>query len=255
MSSVLRAAAAAVVAAWLALGAAVPALAQQLTVSAAASLTDALREIAPRFEATRPGVTLRMNFAASGVLLQQVLHGAPVDVFVSADEDTVARGVEQKVLDAASRRVFAANSLVLIRPLQGGPELSKLSDLARPEVRRIAIGKPASAPVGRYAQQALVAAGLWQPLQPRLVPADTPRQVLDYVARGEVDAGFVYRTDAALMADKVQVVAVVVGHAPIQYPAVVVSDSRHPALAAAFVHFLTTPAAQDVLQRRGFGRP
>jgi molybdate transport system substrate-binding protein len=232
-----------------------PAMAQQLTVSAAASLTDALREIGPRFEAARPGVTLRFNFAASGLLLQQIVQGAPVDVFVSADEETVARGVEQKVLDDTSRRIFAGNTLVLIRPTQGGPELRALADLARPEVRRIAIGKPATVAAGRYAQQALAAAQLWEPLQPRFVPADTVRQVLDYVARGEVEAGLLFGTDAALMPDKVQVVAVVGGHAPIRYPAVVVSDSRNRALAAAFIAFLATPAAQDVLARRGFAKP
>jgi len=235
--------------------AAASALAQQVTVSAAASLTEALREIGPRFEAAHPGVTLRFNFAASGPLLQQIVQGAPVDVFVGADEETVARGVEQKMLDEASRRVFAANTLVLIRATQGGPELRALSDLARPEVRRIAIGKPASTPAGRYTQQALSAAQLWEPLQPKLVPGDTVRQVLDYVARGEVEAGFVYSTDAALMADRVQVVTVVTGHASIRYPAVVVTDSKHKALAAEFIAFLSAPAAQDVLARRGFARP
>jgi molybdate transport system substrate-binding protein len=229
--------------------------AQQLTVSAAASLTEALREIGARFEAARPGVTLRFNFAASGPLLQQIVQGAPVDVFVSADEETVARGIEQKVLDAGSRRSVASNTLVLIRPITGAPELRTPADLARAEVQRIAIGKPATTPVGRYTQQALAAAGLWEPLQPRFVPADNVRQVLDYVARGEVEAGFVYRTDAAVMPDKVQVVTVVGGHEPIRYPAVVVSDSRHKARAAEFIAFLGTPAAQDVLARRGFAAP
>jgi molybdate transport system substrate-binding protein len=230
----------------------VAAAAQQLTVSAATSLTEALREIGARFEAGRPGVTLRFNFAASGPLLQQIVQGAPVDVFVSADDETVARGIEQKVLDAGSARTIASNTLVLIRPIAGAPELRTPADLTRPEVQRIAIGKPATTPVGRYTRQALAAAGLWEPLQPRFVPTDTVRQVLDYVARGEVEAGFVYRTDAAVMPDKVQVVAVVGGHEPIRYPAVLVSDGRHKALAAEFITFLGTPAAQDVLARRGF---
>jgi molybdate transport system substrate-binding protein len=228
------------------------AAAQQLTVSAASSLTEALREIGARFEAGRPGVTMRFTFAAPTALLQQIVQGAPVDVFVSADQETVARGVEQKVLDDGSARIFASNTLVLIQPLAGGPSLRTLADLTRPEVQRIAIGKPATVPAGRYTRQALVAAGLWEPLQPRFVPADSVRQVLDYVARGEVEAGFVYRTDAAVMPDKVQVVAVVGGHEPIRYPAVLVSDGRHKALAAEFITFLGTPAAQDVLARRGF---
>ena len=84
-------------------------LAQQLTVSAAASLTDAFKEIGPRFEATRPGATVRFNVAATGVLLQQIAQGAPVDVFVSADQETMNRGIEGKLFDADTRRDFAAN--------------------------------------------------------------------------------------------------------------------------------------------------
>jgi molybdate transport system substrate-binding protein len=234
--------------------AALSATAQQLTVSAGASLTDALREIGTKFEAARPGVTLRLNFAASGTLLQQIVQGAPVDVFVSADEETVSRGIELKVLDAASRRSIASNQLVLIRPL-AGPDLRSLADLAGTPVKRIAIGKPATVPVGRYAQQALTAAQLWDALQPRLIPADTVRQVLDYVARGEVEAGFVFRTDAALMPERVRVVMQVDGHAPIRYPAVLVSDGKLKTLAADFIAYLGSPPAQEVLARRGFGAP
>jgi molybdate transport system substrate-binding protein len=229
--------------------------AQQLTVSAAASLTEALKEIAARFEAARPGVTLRLNFAASGTLLQQIAQGAPADVFVSADEESVQRGVQQQLLDAASQRIFTSNVVALIRPAQGGVAVHTLADLAQGAVKRIAIGKPASVPVGRYTQQGLAAAGLWGPLQPKLVPGDSVRQVLDYVARGEVEAGFVYATDAAVIPDKVSVVQVLAGHAPVRYPAVVVSDSRLKPLAADFVAFLTQPAAQEILLRRGFVKP
>ncbi len=233
--------------------------AQQLTVSAAASLTEALREIATRFEASRPGVRVRLNFAASGPLLQQIVQGAPADVFVSADEETVTRGVLAQVLDADSRRVFAANTLVLIRPLsrplKGATELKAPADLVRPEFKRIAIGKPATVPAGRYTQQALVAAGVWDAVQAKLVPSDSVRQVLDYVSRGETEAGFVYRTDAALMATKVHVVGMVGGHVPIRYPAVVVSASPLKALAGDFVAFLSGPVAQAILARRGFMTP
>ena len=229
--------------------------AQQLTVSAAASLTEALREIATRFEASRPGVTVRLNFAASGPLLQQIVQGAPADVFVSADEETVTRGLQARVLDADSRRIFAANMLVLIRPLKGAPDLASPADLVRPEFKRIAIGKPATVPAGRYTQQVLVAAGVWESLQAKLVPSDSVRQVLDYVSRGEAEAGFVYRTDAALMATKVHVVGTVGGHVPIRYPAVVVSASPLKALAGDFVAFLSGPVAQDILARRGFSAP
>jgi molybdate transport system substrate-binding protein len=229
--------------------------AQQLTVSAAASLTDAFKEIGQRFEAGKPGTTVRFNFAASGVLIQQITQGAPVDVFASADQETMDRGIAQKVIDADTRRDFAANTLVLIVPAQESPSVAKVADLGQPGVKRIAIGKLASVPVGRYTKQALEAAGTWAALEPKFVYADSVRQVLDYVARGEADAGFVYRTDAALMPEKVKVAQAVEGHAPVRYPVAVVSESRQKALARDFVAFLSGTEGQAILARFGFGKP
>lgn len=231
------------------------ATAQQLTVSAAASLTGAFKEIGTKFEASRPGATLRFNFAASGVLVQQVAQGAPVDVFASADEVTVTRGIEQKLLDAGTRRDFARNALVLVVPVQGGPGIKALAELGSDSVKRIAIGKTATTPVGRYAKEALDAARLWSALEPKLVYADSVRQVLDYVARGEADAGLVYRTDAARSGDRVKIALTVERHTPVRYPVIVVSESRNKALAGDFVAFLATPPAQEVLAKHGFGKP
>lgn len=227
--------------------------AQQLTVSAAASLTDAFKEIAPRFEAAKPGTTVRFNFAASGVLLQQIAQGAPVDVFASADQETMNRAAEQKLITADARRDFASNALVLVTPPGGA--VKSVRNLALADVKRIAVGKVASVPVGRYTQQALESAQLWAPLQPKLVFADNVRQVLDYVSRGEVEAGFVYRTDAELAKGKVVIAMTVGGHAPVTYPAAVVADSRQMALARSFVTFLSGSEAQAILVKYGFGRP
>ena len=232
-----------------------PTPAQQLTVSAAASLTDAFKEIGSKFEATKPGVVVRFNFTASGVLIQQIAQGAPVDVFASADQETMNRGAEQKLIDVGTRRDFAANSVVLVVAVQGGPTLGSLADLQGDAVRRIAIGKPATVPVGRYTRQALESANLWAALEPKFVPADNARQVLDYVARGEVEAGFVYRTDAALMAEKVRIVLTSGGHTAVRYPVAVVADSRRKGLARDFAAYLATPPAQAVLTRFGFGKP
>lgn len=229
--------------------------AQQLTVSAAASLTDAFKELGPRFEATRPGSTLRFNFAASGALLQQITQGAPVDVFASADQATMNRASDQKLIDAATRRNFVTNSLVLIEPAQGGVGVRSLQDLGGAAVRKIAIGKVATVPVGSYTKQVLDGARLWEPLEPKFVQADSVRQVLDYVGRGEVDAGFVYSTDAAIAGDKVKVVATPTGHTPVSYPVAVVADSRQKALARDFTVWLTGDEAQAVFKRYGFGKP
>lgn len=229
--------------------------AQQLTVSAAASLTDAFKAIGTKFEATQPGASLRFNFAASGVLLQQIAQGAPADVFASADQETMNRAADQQLIVADSRRDFASNSVVLVVPARDGVAIGKLADLGSATVKRIAIGKTATVPVGHYTRQALESAGLWTVLAPKYVQADSVRQVLDYVARGEVEAGFVYGTDAALATDKVRRVLTVEGHTPVRYPVAVVADSRHRALAQAFTAYLGTPAAQAVLAHHGFGQP
>uniref|UniRef100_C5CWS5 Molybdenum ABC transporter, periplasmic molybdate-binding protein n=1 Tax=Variovorax paradoxus (strain S110) TaxID=543728 RepID=C5CWS5_VARPS len=231
------------------------AAAQQITVSAAASLTDAFKELGPKFEAAKPGATVRFNFAASGVLLQQIGQGAPVDVFASADQETMGRAAEQKLIDAATRRNFASNALVLIEPARDGAGVQSLQDLAGAGVRKIAVGKTATVPVGRYTRQVLEGAGLWSVLEPKFVQADSVRQVLDYVARGEVEAGFVYRTDAAVMSEKVRVAFAPTTATPVSYPVAVVADSRQKALAGDFVAFLSSEAAREVLARHGFGKP
>jgi molybdate transport system substrate-binding protein len=110
-------------------------------------------------------------------------------------------------------------------------------------------------PVGRYTQQLLETAGLWATLKPKFVYADSARQVLDYVARGEVEAGFVYATDAAVMPDKVKVVARVEGHSPVRYPAALVADSKNKPAATEWLAFLRSPAAQSELAKAGFGKP
>jgi molybdate transport system substrate-binding protein len=231
------------------------AAAQQITVSAAASLTDAFKELGPKFEAGKPGATVRFNFAASGVLLQQISQGAPVDVFASADQETMVRAADQKLLDTDTRKNFASNSLVLIEPAKDGVGIKSLQDLSGPAVKKIAVGKVATVPVGRYTKQALDAANLWTTLEPKFVQADSVRQVLDYVGRGEVEAGFVYRTDAAVMADKVRIVLSPEGHTPVSYPVAVVAESKQKAVARDFVTFLSTDAAQQVLAKYGFGKP
>lgn len=229
---------------------------QQLTVSAAASLTDAFDELARSFESAQPGSSVRLNFAASGTLLQQIAQGAPVDVFASADQQTMDRALQQRLIDAGTRADFATNSLVLIEPAQGGPAVASLDDLADPRVQRIAVGKPATVPVGRYARQVLDNAELWSTLEPKFVQADSVRQVLDYVSRGEVDAGFVYRTDALIARNKVKVVEIALAsHTPVRYPVAIVAESPQKALGRKFIDYLASDAAQQVLARYGFGRP
>lgn len=231
------------------------ALAQEITVSAAASLTNAFKELAPAFGKANPGASVRFNFAASGALLQQIAQGAPVDVFASADQATMDRAAGQSLIEPGSRSDFATNSVVLIEPAEGATGLKSVQDLAGPAIKRIAVGKVATVPVGRYTREVLEHAGLWTQLAPKFVHADSVRQVLDYVGRGEVEAGFVYATDAAIMEDKVRIVLAATGHQPVSYPIAVVKDSRRKELGARFVAFLATPPAREILARYGFGAP
>lgn len=231
------------------------ALAQELTVSAAASLQNAMRDIGSAYQATHPGAKINFNFAASGALLAQIAQGAPADVLASADMETMDRAQAQQLIVAATRANFAANELVLVSPLAQPAALKVLADLSAPAVQRIAIGTVASVPAGRYAQAALEKQGLWASLQTKLVYADNVRQVLNYVGRGDADAGFVYRTDAHLDKHKVRIDLVVPVAARVLYPIAAVAASTQPMAAADFVRFVAGPPGQAVLERHGFGRP
>jgi molybdate transport system substrate-binding protein len=230
------------------------AAAAELTVSAAASLTGAFREIGSAFEAAHPGQKVQFNFAASGPLLQQIAKGAPVDVFASADQETMNQAEQHKLVVAATRANFVRNSLVVIVPADRAPPKA-LADLVAPAVRQVALGVPASVPVGRYSRAVLEKAGLWPQIEAKMIGAQSVRQVLDYVARGEVDAGFVYATDAALMPGKVRIAFAVPTEQPVLYPIAVVAASANAAVAESFVAYVGSPPAQAVLARYGFARP
>lgn len=230
--------------------------AADLTVSAAASLTNAFTEIGSAFEAQNPGTRVRLNFGASGALLQQIVNGAPVDVFASADQETMDQAQKQGLVDAATRVDFVRNSLVVVVPGDSKLAATALPELRSDRFKRIAIGQPASVPVGRYTKAVLEQAGLWSAIEPKMIAAQSVRQALDYVARGEVDAGFVYATDAAIMPGKVRVLLTVPTRTPILYPIAALKAAGDRALAQRFVRFVaSSPAARAVLARYGFGRP
>ncbi|MFO1267301.1 MAG: molybdate ABC transporter substrate-binding protein [Rubrivivax sp.] len=235
--------------------------AADLTLSVAASLTNAFKDIAPLFEASNPGTKLQLNFGASGALLQQIAKGAPVDVFVSADQETMDQAQKDGLVKADKRRDFVSNTLVVIVPAMGSASGAAaaapkaMADLAQASFKRIAIGLPASVPVGRYTKSVLEAANLWGAIEPKMVGANNVRQALDYVARGEVDAGLVYATDAALMADKVKVAFTVPTTKPVLYSIATLTQAPNAAAAAKFVEFVFTAPAQAILARYGFGKP
>ena len=229
--------------------------AEELTVSAAASLQNVMREIGSAYQSARPGAKIHFNFAASGALLAQIAQGAPADVLATADAETMDRAQAQRLIAVSTRVNFAANELVLVSPLAQPATVTTLADLSMPAVQRIALGTPTSVPAGRYAQTALERQGLWTTLQPKMVYADNVRQVLNYVGRAEAEAGFVYRTDALVDRAKVRLDLVVPTADRVVYPIAAVAASTQARAATDFVRFVDGPAGRAVLDRHGFARP
>lgn len=246
----LKASLAIVLAAW-----GVTASATDITVSAAASLTNAFKEIGTAYEKEHAGDKVQFNFAASDPLVQQISKGAPVDVFASADQDAMDKADKLNLLAPGTRKNFASNSLVLIAPQNGKVPVKALADVAQASVARVTIGNPASVPVGRYTKAALENAKLWSVVEPKLILGTSVRQCLDYVARGEVDAGFVYATDAAIVKDKVTVVATVPTETAVTYPIAVIAAGPQAAAGRKFVEYVHSATGQAILAKYGFGRP
>jgi molybdate transport system substrate-binding protein len=241
----------------LALGFAAPAAAEELVFSVAISMKEAVEGLGRRFTETRRGVTLRYNLGSSGELAKQIEAGAPVDLFVSAASRQMDELQAKGLIDPATRRVFARNVLVVVKPADSTLDLARPADLLDARVKKIVVGNPRTVPVGQYAEESLRAQALWDRLQPKLVFAENVRQALDYVARGEVDAGVVYATDAAIRPGRVREAfrPAEDTYRPVSYPVAVVRDSRHRALAGAFVELLVGADGQALLRRLGFQPP
>ena len=229
--------------------------ATDLVVSAAASLTNAFKDLGAAFEQQNPGVKIINNFGASDILMQQIVRGAPADVFASADQTAMDKAVAEKAVQASTRKNFAANQIVLIVPSDSTLPLAGLKDLTRPAVKKVALGNPASVPFGRYTKTALENAGLWDAVLAKGVMAQNVRQSLDYVARGEVEAGFVFATDAAVMPDKVKVAIRIPSDTPATYPIAVTASTAQAELAAKYLAYVQSAAGQAVLARYGFLKP
>lgn len=226
----------------------------ELLVSAAASLTESFKELGRMYEAKTQGVKVRGNFAGSGALLQQIAQGAPADVFVSADQETMDKAQKGGLILSGSRMDFAGNGLVLITPVNA-VQVGGLADLKSSRVQRIGMGNPNSVPAGRYAKAVLEKQRLWETLAPKCVMGISVKQALEYVMRGEVEAGFVFASDAVAAKDRVRVAAEIPTVTPIVYPVAVVASSTHQAEAQAFIRFLHSKEAQEILAKYGFRKP
>ena len=228
---------------------------QELLISTAASLTNAFKDIGAEFEKTHPGTKVNFNFAASDILLKQIVEGAPADVFASADQKAMDSAAQQNAIVRATRSNFAANRLVLAIPVDSKLTLTSLEDLKQPGMKSIAISQPATVPVGRYARGALDQAKLWTALEDKFIYTQNVRQSLDYAARGEVDAAFVYATDVAIQKDKVKAALEIPTPTPVTYPIALVKSSKQSKLAADFVTLVKSETGQKILQGYGFAMP
>ncbi len=222
-----------------------------LTVSVAASLTDAIAEIEQSYVREHAGVELRNNSGSSGILAQEIEQGAPVDIFLSAAEKAMDDVQAKGLVVADTRRDLLRNTLVLIAPR--GSSLRDFQALADPSVRLVALGDPATVPAGQYGKQTLIALHLYEQVEDRLVLAKDVRQVLAYVEMGNVDAGIVYGTDAQ-KSDEVRVVATAPesSHDPIVYPVSVIRSSRNEGAARDFAEYLSSPQAKAIFAAHGF---
>jgi molybdate transport system substrate-binding protein len=239
------------------LAAAPLAQAQEVTLSVAISMKEAVEELGKTFMASRPGVTLRYNFGSSGELQKQIEAGAPVDLFISAATRQMDELEQKKLIVSATRRVFARNVLTVIKPADSRIDIVKPADLLEARVTKIVVGNPKTVPAGQYAEESLKALGLLVKLQPKLVFSENVRQALDYVARGEVDAGFVYTTDAATRGQQVKEAfrPAEDTYRPVLYPAAVVTEAKQAMLAQAYLDLLLSREGQAMLTRLGFQPP
>lgn len=228
------------------------AAAAEIHVSAAASLTDALRVVARAWE-VKSGDTIRFNFAASSTLARQIAEGAPADLFISADEEKMDQLQKQELISIDTRCTLLSNTLVIAVPADETVSITSPRDLASRAVRRIAMAEPGSVPAGIYARRYLQKIGVWNRIRDRIVPTENVRATLSAVESGNVDAGIVYRTDA-LISRKIKV-AVEIGRKEgpvISYPFAVLKAASEPAAARRFLDYLSSPAALEIFARYGF---
>ncbi len=232
--------------------AAVSVQAAEIQVFAAASLTDALKEIAPEFEKDT-GHKVLFNFGASSTLARQIQEGAPADIFFSADEAKMNSLEQRNLILTNSRRSLLSNSLVIVVAVDSPIRLLSARELADDSIKRIAIAEPNTVPAGIYAKEYLQAQGIWAQITGKLVPTENVRGALAAVESGNVEAGIVYKTDA-LLSRKVKVVLEIPPKEgpKISYPIAALRESSNQPAALDFLGYLGSPAARRIFEKFGF---
>jgi molybdate transport system substrate-binding protein len=226
--------------------------ATEVTVFAAASLTDSLKEIAAAYQ-KESGDKIIFNFAASSTLARQIEEGGPADIFFSADEAQMNRLEKKGLIDPATRKSRLGNSLVVVVPSDSTLQIKSASDLTNAGIQQIALADPRAVPAGVYAKGWLTRQQLWPAVEPKVVPTENVRAALAAVASGNVELGVVYKTDAAISKNVKVAYEVPRADAPdISYPMALVKGSPQPEAAKKFLDYLSSEEAGQVFTRFGF---
>jgi molybdate transport system substrate-binding protein len=226
--------------------------ADEILVSAAASLTDVLKEISTAYQG-KSRHTVKFNFGPSSGLARQIEEGAPADIFFSADLPQMDALDKKNLLEPGTRKNLLSNQLVIIVPADSRLTVTSPKDLLKADVKRIALAEPSTVPVGVYSSKYLTDEGLWNQLKAKVVPVQDVRATLGSVESGNVEAGFVYKTDAALSRKVKVVYEVPIDKGPkITYPIAIVKESRRKDAARDFLNYVQSSAAKDVFKKYGF---
>ncbi len=225
----------------------------ELHVAAAASLTDAMKELATIYEAENPGVKLVFNFGSSGALQQAIENGGETDLFFSAAQKQMDALEKSGNLADGTRKNLLRNEVVLIVPKVDAKDIKIFEDMTKAEIQHVALGEPKGVPVGQYSEEILTKLGILDAVKSKAVYGSDVRQVLSWVETGDADCGIVYATDAAV-SDKVNVVAIAPAdtHKPVIYPAAVIKDTKNFDAAKKFLDFVSSDAAKKVFEKYGF---
>lgn len=240
---------------------------KEILISVAASLQDCVNEIKDNYSKTKPEVKVVINYGSSGTLQNQIEQGAPVDIFISAGKSQMDSLENKNLLLEDTRINLLGNQLVLVTAKDNNDinkdtdsntdkyddKVTSLSDLNKSEIKQIGVATPTTVPAGEYTQEALSNLGYWESLQPKFVFAKDVKQVLAYVETRNVDAGFVYLSDAKT-SDKVDIMLNVPEnlHATIIYPAAVTTDTKNKEAAKDFMEYLQGSEAKQVFVKYGF---
>jgi molybdate transport system substrate-binding protein len=226
--------------------------ADEILVSAAASLADVLKEISNGYQ-SRSKHIVKFNFGPSSGLARQIEEGAPADLFFSADLPQMEKLNKSGRLESGTRKNLLSNQLVIIVPADSKLTISSPNDLLKADVKRIALAEPSSVPVGVYSKKYLADEGLWNKVEAKVVPVQDVRATLAAVESGNVEAGFVYKTDAAV-SKKVKVAfQVPIEKGPkIVYPIAIIKESKRKDAAREFMTYILSPATKESFKKYGF---